>query len=124
MSLLLVLDLVGTFVFAISGAVVGVTRRLDMFGILFLSFVAGNFGGITRDVLIGSVPPAAISEDSKEKRLTSAAKAQALGFFSLRAPSMPYSVRHFHEKSLGVGPAPAIALDATDQPLTIIANLD
>jgi uncharacterized membrane protein YeiH len=54
MSLLLVLDLVGTFVFAISGATAGVTRRLDLFGILVLSFVAGNFGGITRDVLIGS----------------------------------------------------------------------
>ena len=62
MSLLLMLDLAGTFVFAISGASVGVTRRLDMFGVLFLSFVAGNFGGITRDVLIGSVPPAAISD--------------------------------------------------------------
>ena len=62
MSLLLVLDLVGTFVFAISGATAGVTRRLDLFGILVLSFVAGNFGGITRDVLIGSVPPAAISD--------------------------------------------------------------
>jgi uncharacterized membrane protein YeiH len=62
MSLLLVLDLVGTFVFAISGASAGVTRRLDLFGILVLSFVAGNFGGVTRDVLIGSVPPAAISD--------------------------------------------------------------
>lgn len=62
MSLLLVLDLVGTFVFAISGATAGVTRRLDMFGILVLSFVAGNAGGIARDVLIGSVPPAAISD--------------------------------------------------------------
>jgi uncharacterized membrane protein YeiH len=62
MSLLLVLDLVGTFVFAISGATAGVTRRLDLFGILVLSFVAGNAGGITRDVLIGSVPPAAISD--------------------------------------------------------------
>src|SRR5262249_21226552 len=62
MSLLLVLDLVGTFVFAISGATAGVRRRLDLFGILVLSFVAGNFGGITRDVLIGSVPPAAISD--------------------------------------------------------------
>jgi uncharacterized membrane protein YeiH len=62
MSLLLVLDLVGTFVFAISGATAGVTRRLDLFGILVLSFVAGNVGGITRDVLIGSVPPAAISD--------------------------------------------------------------
>jgi uncharacterized membrane protein YeiH len=62
MSLLLVLDLVGTFVFAISGASVGVMRRLDLFGILVLSFVAGNFGGITRDVLIGSIPPAAMSD--------------------------------------------------------------
>src|SRR3954471_10547049 len=59
---LLVLDLLGTFVFAISGATAGVTRRLDLFGTLVLSFVAGNFGGITRDVLIGSVPPAAISD--------------------------------------------------------------
>ncbi len=62
MSLLLVLDLVGTFVFALSGATAGVMRRLDLFGILVLSFVAGNAGGITRDVLIGSVPPAAIDD--------------------------------------------------------------
>ncbi len=60
--LLLVLDLVGTFVFANSGASAGVTRRLDLFGTLVLSFAAGNLGGITRDVLIGSVPPAAISD--------------------------------------------------------------
>jgi uncharacterized membrane protein YeiH len=57
-----VLDLVGTFVFAISGAVAAVNRRLDIFGILVLSFVAGNFGGITRDVLIGAVPPAALTD--------------------------------------------------------------
>jgi uncharacterized membrane protein YeiH len=62
MSLLLVLDLVGTFVFAISGATAGVNRRLDLFGALVLSFVAANVGGIIRDVLIGSVPPAAISD--------------------------------------------------------------
>src|SRR6201987_2120361 len=62
MSLLLVLDLVGTFVFAISGATAGATRRLDLFGILVLSFVAGNAGGVIRDILIGSVPPAAISD--------------------------------------------------------------
>ncbi len=60
--LLLVLDLVGTFVFAISGATAGVRRRLDLFGTLVLSFVAGNARGITRDVLIGSFPPAAISD--------------------------------------------------------------
>lgn len=61
-TLLLVLDLVGTFVFAISGAIAGVKRQLDLFGVLVLSFVAGNFGGITRDVLIGSVPPNAIND--------------------------------------------------------------
>lgn len=55
------LDLGGTFVFAISGAVAAVNRRLDIFGILVLAFVAGVFGGITRDLLIGAVPPAALA---------------------------------------------------------------
>jgi uncharacterized membrane protein YeiH len=59
---LLVLDLVGTFVFALSGAVVGVKRRLDIFGVLVISFAAASAGGITRDLLIGSVPPAAIRD--------------------------------------------------------------
>ena len=61
-TLPLVLDLVGTFVFALSGASAGVKRQLDLFGVLVLSFVAGNFGGITRDLMIGTVPPAAISD--------------------------------------------------------------
>ena len=52
-SVVHLLDLAGTFVFAISGAVAAVNRRLDIFGILVLSFVAGNVGGITRDLLIG-----------------------------------------------------------------------
>ena len=60
--LLLVLDLVGTFVFAISGAAAGVQSELDLFGILVLSFAAGNAGGITRDVLIGALPPAALAD--------------------------------------------------------------
>jgi len=61
-DLLLVLDLAGTFVFAISGAILGVRRNLDVFGIQVLSFVASSAGGITRDLLIGAVPPAAISD--------------------------------------------------------------
>jgi uncharacterized membrane protein YeiH len=61
-TLLLVLDLVGTFVFALSGATAGVKCRLDLFGVLVLSFAAGNAGGIARDLLIGAVPPAAISD--------------------------------------------------------------
>ncbi len=56
-----VLDLGGTFVFAISGGVTAVRRKMDIFGVLVLAFAAGNAGGITRDLLIGAVPPAAIS---------------------------------------------------------------
>ncbi|MGH8146080.1 MAG: trimeric intracellular cation channel family protein [Rhodanobacteraceae bacterium] len=58
--LLTVLDLGGTFVFAISGAVAAVKYRLDIFGVMVLAFAAGNAGGITRDLLIGATPPAAI----------------------------------------------------------------
>ena len=61
-TLVLTLDLLGTFVFALSGAVAGVRRRLDLFGVLVLSFVAANSGGILRDLLIGAAPPAAIRD--------------------------------------------------------------
>ena len=54
------LDIVGTFVFALSGGMRGVERRLDLFGVVFLAFVAANSGGILADVLIGATPPAAI----------------------------------------------------------------
>lgn len=61
-TLLAVFDLAGTFVFALSGAMAAVRHRLDLFGILVLGFAAGNSGGIARDVMIGALPPAAISE--------------------------------------------------------------
>ena len=59
-TLVLVLDLCGTFAFALSGAMAGIRRHLDVFGVLVLSFAASSFGGIGRDVLIGATPPAAL----------------------------------------------------------------
>jgi uncharacterized membrane protein YeiH len=56
------LDLLGTFVFATSGAISGVRHRVDLFGVLVLSFVAATSGGILRDVLMGATPPAAIND--------------------------------------------------------------
>lgn len=61
-TLVLVLDLAGTFVFALSGATAGARRQLDVFGVLVLAFAAACSGGILRDVLIGATPPAAISD--------------------------------------------------------------
>jgi uncharacterized membrane protein YeiH len=59
-TLVLVLDLYGTFAFAVSGAMAGIRQRLDVFGILVLSVATATFGGIGRDVLIGATPPAAL----------------------------------------------------------------
>lgn len=55
-TLLLVLNLAGTFVFGLSGGLAGVRARLDIFGVVVLAVVTGIAGGITRDLLIG-IPP-------------------------------------------------------------------
>ena len=54
------LDFIGTFAFAISGGLVAVRHRLDLFGVLVLSFAAATAGGIVRDVLLGATPPTSI----------------------------------------------------------------
>ena len=56
-TLLLVLNLLGTFVFGLSGGMAGVRAQLDLFGAVVLAVVVGIAGGTIRDVLIG-VPPA------------------------------------------------------------------
>jgi uncharacterized membrane protein YeiH len=55
-TLILWLNLVGTFVFGLSGGLAAVRARLDVFGIVVLAAVVGLAGGITRDVLIGTPP--------------------------------------------------------------------
>jgi len=59
---LVLLDLLGIFVFAISGALVGVRKGLDVFGVLVLAGTTGLGGGFLRDVLIGATPPAALED--------------------------------------------------------------
>lgn len=61
-TFLVTLDLIGTFVFAISGATLGVRRQLDLFGVLVLSFAAAVSGGIARDVFIGATPPVGLAD--------------------------------------------------------------
>lgn len=61
-ALFVTLDLVGIFVFAISGGLVAVRKRLDVFGVLVLAGTTGLGGGFLRDVLIGATPPAALRD--------------------------------------------------------------
>jgi uncharacterized membrane protein YeiH len=56
-TLLLVLNLTGTFVFGLSGGMAGVRKQLDLFGAVVLAVVVGIAGGTIRDLLIG-IPPA------------------------------------------------------------------
>ena len=49
-------DLIGTAVFGVSGVLVGLERRMDVFGMLILAFVTGVGGGTLRDIMIGSIP--------------------------------------------------------------------
>ena len=77
--LLLILDLAGTFVFALSGAFKGVRRGLDWLGISVLAVLTGVGGGIIRDVLLGDTPPA-VFQDERYLAVCLAGAVAVLGF--------------------------------------------
>jgi len=56
MTIFTALDILGTVAFAISGALSGINRKLDPFGIFIIAFVTAIGGGTVRDILIGNTP--------------------------------------------------------------------
>lgn len=56
MDLIYSLDLIGTFVFAISGTLAAVNKKLDLFGAFFTGFITAIGGGTLRDFILGSIP--------------------------------------------------------------------
>lgn len=56
------LDIAGVFIFAISGAMAALERRLDLFGVVVVAFITACGGGIVRDLCIGAVPPASLGD--------------------------------------------------------------
>jgi uncharacterized membrane protein YeiH len=61
-TLLLVLDIVGIAVFAVSGALAAVDKKLDIFGVIFLAVATALGGGFIRDALLGATPAAALTD--------------------------------------------------------------
>ncbi|MFC3689652.1 trimeric intracellular cation channel family protein [Aquipuribacter hungaricus] len=57
-----VAELLGVTVFALSGGLLAARRGMDLFGAVVLALVAGLGGGTIRDVLLGAVPPANLSD--------------------------------------------------------------
>ena len=57
--LFFITEMIGTVAFAISGAIIAIERKLDLFGVLFLGATTAIGGGIVRDILLGQIPPKA-----------------------------------------------------------------
>jgi len=101
--LILLLDLVGTFVFAVEGAAMAMGARLDVFGVMAISFVTALGGGIVRDVLIAAAPPQAL-RDWRYPMTAFAAGLLTFGFHAL--------LRQVPEAALTVLDAGGLALFA------------
>lgn len=56
-DVMFVLELIGAAAFAVSGAMVAIEKKADIFGVLFLAVTTALGGGVIRDVLIGRIPP-------------------------------------------------------------------
>ena len=109
------LNWIGITVFALSGAITAVERRLDIFGALVLAFVTAVAGGIARDVLIGTIPPESIVSWHP---LAISTAAGLVGFTGHRWLSkLQYPALVFDAAGLGVFAATGTA-KALDQGLT------
>ena len=64
MELIHILDIAGTFAFAVSGAFRAVKYEMDILGIAVLAMATGVGGGMIRDLLLGATPPAALTDTS------------------------------------------------------------
>jgi len=62
LEIILILDYIGTFAFAVSGAMLAVEKEMDIIGLLILASFTGIGGGILRDIIIGKIPPTVFSE--------------------------------------------------------------
>lgn len=60
--LTLTLNLIGTFAFGLSGGILAVKKRMDLFGVLVLSVTTGLGGGVIRDLILGHTPPATVTD--------------------------------------------------------------
>jgi uncharacterized membrane protein YeiH len=122
-TLILWLNLVGTFVFGLSGGLAAVRARLDVFGVLMLAAVVGLAGGVTRDLLIGTPPETLRDSDylaaAAAAGLVSFLAGQALGRIQrpvqiLDAMGLAVFCVGGASKavSFGLGPAQAVILGA------------
>ncbi|MEU5841306.1 TRIC cation channel family protein [Rhodococcus sp. NPDC047139] len=121
-TLLLALDLLGTFAFALNGALTAVrVIRIDIVGVVTLGMITALGGGIIRDILIDDLPPATFSD---WRYLAVAAAGSLLAFFARKLERLSAPITMFDAAGLslfavtgavkaldfGLGPVQAIIL--------------
>lgn len=99
-----VLDLFGTFIFAVTGALKAIEKKLDLLGVLVLAASVGAGGGMVRDCLIGATPAAALKN---EIYLLVCIIAGLLVFFLYNSVSMPQNIIRYAD-AVGLGVFTAI----------------
>lgn len=60
-----IFEMIGVVAFAISGALVGIRHKMDLFGVISLGVITALGGGVIRDVILGIVPPAAFQNPTQ-----------------------------------------------------------
>lgn len=93
-----VMEMIGIASFAISGAMVGIRKQLDFFGVLILGIVTAVGGGVLRDVIIGVTPPVMFRNPS----YTVVASITAAIFFASRIRKRLYRRHHLFDLALFV----------------------
>lgn len=112
-----VLDLLGTFAFALSGAAASIERRLDLFGVVVVAYVTACGGGIVRDLCLGSLPPVGIAQ-WRYAAVAGLAAASALGSRAL-IRQMQHPVLVFDAIGLGF-----FAVAGAHKAMTMTGNIE
>jgi uncharacterized membrane protein YeiH len=98
-NFLQVIDILGTFAFAVSGAFAAIEAKLDPFGVLIIAFVTAIGGGTLRDVLVGNLPVNWLTNDGTMLVIFSSAVAAMLFGSKLRR----FNASLFLFDALGLG---------------------
>lgn len=87
-------DLIGVAAFAISGVMVGIEKKLDLFGALFLGVITAVGGGMIRDITLGITPPMAFQKP-RDLIVSIFISLFALLFYFLLSKKQPISFSHY-----------------------------
>ncbi|KAB8138408.1 trimeric intracellular cation channel family protein [Gracilibacillus oryzae] len=113
---------IGTIAFAISGSLLAIQKRLDIFGVILLGLTTALAGGVIRDLMIGNIPPTNLAEP--QYFLVSLLASLATILFYERIEKVTYSISLFDAIGLGVftavGANAALSFEFS-QPFLIIA---